>query len=111
MQSGGGNHIRADLRACPLCVCSPTLLLNRNLCELTSFKFVPCWLARGPMKIGRVVATPGPPPCPAAAALGVRGVVLVVAAASSLAAVCRVCLGRDAARRVYVRARCERAIF
>ena len=42
MQPGGGSHIRADLRACPLCVCSPTLPLNRNLRELTSFKFVPC---------------------------------------------------------------------
>ena len=42
MQPGGASRIRADLRACPLCVGSPTLLLNRNLCDLTSFKFVPC---------------------------------------------------------------------
>ena len=34
MQPGGGSHIRADLRACPLCVCSPSLLLNQNLSEL-----------------------------------------------------------------------------
>ena len=41
MQPRGGSHIRADLRASPLCVCSPSLLRNQNLSELTSFKFVP----------------------------------------------------------------------
>ena len=82
MQPGGGSHIRADGRVCPLCVWFPPLLLNHNLSKLTSFKFVPYWLARGRMQIGCMVATPGPPPCPAAVALGVRGVLLAVVAAS-----------------------------
>ena len=90
----------------------PVLFADSEPRRAGVLKFVPYRLARGPMQIGRVVATPSPPPpCPAVVALGVRGVLLVVAAASSLATVCRVYTRRDAAQLKFMRARYVLAIF